>query len=59
MSLVTGKRIHIYQWGVRILHNVLNRIGMISRAEGQPIVADFSKYEWNPGMKTYLPRDYR
>ena len=52
MSLLTGKRIHRYQWDIiPITTDIINRVDALTRDEGQPIVADNFKYEWYPGME--------
>ena len=48
MSLVTGKRIHRYQWTVLPMSKeVLTRINTIAIHEGQPLVASNFKYQWS------------
>ena len=49
MSLVTGKRIHRYQWtALPISQEVLQRVEDIAIYEQQPLVASNFKYQWNP-----------
>ena len=51
MSLLTGKRIHKYQWTVLpISMEVLARVNQLALEEGQPLVAQNFKYEWRPGQ---------
>ena len=46
MSLLTGKRIHRYQWDITpITTDIINRVDALARDEGQPIVVDNFKYE--------------
>ena len=48
MSLVTGKRIHRYQWTVLLISKeVLARVNTIAIREKQPLVASNFKYQWS------------
>ena len=50
MSLLTGERIHVYQWReLPISANVLTQVNQITLEEGQPVIATNFKYEWKPG----------
>ena len=50
ISLLTGHRIHRYQWNVVPMTNTItNRVEALALAEGQPLVAENFKYEWYPG----------
>ena len=51
MSLVTGGRIHQYQWTeLPANQDVTNRVNELAEVEGQPIVASNFKYKWVPGQ---------
>jgi hypothetical protein len=52
LSLLTGKRIHRYQWTVLPMgDDVIERVHEIARAEGQnDLIANNFKYEWQPGQ---------
>ena len=50
MLLLTGHRIHRYQWDVVTMTDaIINRVEALVLAEGQPLVAENFKYEWYPG----------
>ena len=50
MSLLTGSRIHRYQWDVVPMTKAIqNRVEALAVMEEQPLVADNFRYEWYPG----------
>ena len=47
ISLDTGVRIHRYSWDLYpISMDVINRVNVIGRHKGQPIVASNFRYQW-------------
>ena len=52
MSLLTGHRIHRYQWDVVTMTDaIINRVEALAPAEGQPLATENFKYEWYPGIR--------